>query len=149
MRSRSSWNLEVLVFKERGKPEYPEKNLPEQRRKSTTNLTHIWRRRRDLNPGHIGVRRALSPLRHSSYPCVTFAPRAPPLLLVVGSCCAKFELRANWRNISQQCCVRLHGALHSVWLSVCNGLISLWVLLQGSNQRALESFIAILIHQKS
>ena len=28
--SRSNWNLEVLVFEERGKPEYPEKNLSEQ-----------------------------------------------------------------------------------------------------------------------
>ena len=27
MRSRSNWNLKVLVFKEREKPEYPEKNL--------------------------------------------------------------------------------------------------------------------------
>ena len=26
---RSSWNLEVSVFKLRGKPEYPEKNLSE------------------------------------------------------------------------------------------------------------------------
>ena len=25
--SRSNWNLEMLVFMERGKPEYPEKNL--------------------------------------------------------------------------------------------------------------------------
>ena len=31
----------VLVFKERGKPEYPEKNLSEQGREPTTNLTHI------------------------------------------------------------------------------------------------------------
>ena len=30
---RSNWNLKGLVFKERGKPEYPEKNLSEQRRK--------------------------------------------------------------------------------------------------------------------
>ena len=29
VRSRSNWNLEVLVFGERGKPEYPEKNLSE------------------------------------------------------------------------------------------------------------------------
>ena len=29
-----------------------------------TNSTHIWRRRRDLNPGHIGGRRVLSPLRY-------------------------------------------------------------------------------------
>ena len=33
MRSRSNWNLKVLVFKEREKPEYPEKNLSEQRTK--------------------------------------------------------------------------------------------------------------------
>ena len=29
--SRSKWNLEMLVFEERGKPEYPEKNVSEQR----------------------------------------------------------------------------------------------------------------------
>ena len=44
------WNLKVLVFKERGKTEYPEKNFSEQRRKPTTNSTHIRRRRQDLNP---------------------------------------------------------------------------------------------------
>ena len=37
----SNWNLEMLVFEERGKPEYPEKNLSEQRREPTTNSTHI------------------------------------------------------------------------------------------------------------
>ena len=37
----SNWNLEMLVFKERGKPEYPEKNLSEQSREPTTNLTHL------------------------------------------------------------------------------------------------------------
>ena len=37
-------------------------------RKPTTNSTHMWRRRRDLNPGHIGGRRALSPLCHPSAP---------------------------------------------------------------------------------
>ena len=36
----------MLVFEERGKPEYLEKNLSEQRREPTTNSTHIWRRRR-------------------------------------------------------------------------------------------------------
>ena len=66
--SWSNWNLEMLVFEERGKPEYPEKNLSEQRRKPTTNSTHIWRRRRDLNPGHTGWRRALSPLCHLLLP---------------------------------------------------------------------------------
>ena len=37
----SNWNLEMLVFEERGKPEYPEKNLSEQSREATTNSTHI------------------------------------------------------------------------------------------------------------
>ena len=36
-----SWNLEMLVFEERVKPEYPEKNLSEQGREPTTNSTHI------------------------------------------------------------------------------------------------------------
>ena len=62
--SWTNWNLEELGFEERGKPEYLEKNLSEQGREPTTNSTHIWRRRRDLNPGHIGGRQALSPLRH-------------------------------------------------------------------------------------
>ena len=39
--SRSNWNLEMLVFEERGKPEDPEKNLSEQGREPTTNSTHI------------------------------------------------------------------------------------------------------------
>ena len=58
----------MLVFAERGKPEYPEKNLSEQRREPTTNSTHIWRRVRESNPGHIGGRRVLSPLRHPCSP---------------------------------------------------------------------------------
>ena len=43
--SWSNWNLEMLVFEEWGKPEYPEENLSEQRREPTTNSAHIW-----LNP---------------------------------------------------------------------------------------------------
>ena len=68
--SWSNWNLEMLVFEEKGKPEYPEKNLSEQGREATTNSTHIWRPRRDLNPGHVVVRRALLPLRH---PCLSLS----------------------------------------------------------------------------
>ena len=63
-RSKSNWNLDVLGLKKSRKPEYPEKNLSEQGRELTTNSTHIWRRHRDLNPGHIGGRQVLSPLRH-------------------------------------------------------------------------------------
>ena len=66
--SWSNWNLELLVFEERGKSEYPEKNLPEQRREPTTNSTHLWHRCRDWNPGHIGGRWALPPLRHPLLP---------------------------------------------------------------------------------
>ena len=36
-----NWNLEIMVFEKRGKPEYPEKNLSEQGREPTTNSTHI------------------------------------------------------------------------------------------------------------
>ena len=39
--SWSNWNLEMLGFEKRGKPDYPEKNLLEQRREPTTNSTHI------------------------------------------------------------------------------------------------------------
>jgi len=41
MCSRYNWNLEVLVSEERGKLEYPEKNLSEQGQEPTTNSTHM------------------------------------------------------------------------------------------------------------
>ena len=63
--SGSNWNLEMLVFEGRGEPEYPEKNLSEQSREPTTNLTQSSRVR-ESNPGHIGGRPVLSPLRQ---PC--------------------------------------------------------------------------------
>ena len=37
--SGSNWNLEVLAFEERGKPEYPEKNLSEKRREENQQQT--------------------------------------------------------------------------------------------------------------
>ena len=46
----SNWNLEILGFEERGKQEYPKKNLSEQRREPTTNSTHIWHRVQESNP---------------------------------------------------------------------------------------------------
>ena len=49
--SWSNWNLEVLFFENRVKPEFPEKNLSEQGREPTTNSTHIWRQHRDFEPG--------------------------------------------------------------------------------------------------
>ena len=65
--SRSNWNLEVLVFKERGKLEYLEKNLSEERREPETNSTHIWRRCQDSNLGHTGG-------DECSHHCATLAP---------------------------------------------------------------------------
>ena len=45
MRSRSNWYLEMLIFEERGKAEYPEKNLSDQRNEppgfSLTRLTLV------------------------------------------------------------------------------------------------------------
>ena len=37
----TNWNLQVLIFEKRGKPEYPEENLSEQGREPTTNSAHI------------------------------------------------------------------------------------------------------------
>ena len=39
--SWSNWNLGMFGFEKRGKLDYPEKNLVEQRREPTTNSTHI------------------------------------------------------------------------------------------------------------
>ena len=41
-RSSSNWNLEMLVFEERRKPEYPEKNLSELGKEPTTNSTPTY-----------------------------------------------------------------------------------------------------------
>ena len=49
------------------------KKPSEQRREPTTNSTHIWRRCWDLNPGHIGGRRVLSPLCHPLLIIVSYA----------------------------------------------------------------------------
>ena len=57
----------MLVFEEREKPKYVEKNLSEQSREPT-NSVHIRCRVRESNPGLIGGRRALSPLRQPCSP---------------------------------------------------------------------------------
>ena len=67
--SWSNWNFKImLVFEERGKAEYPEKNFSEQGREPTANSTHIWHQRQDLNPGHMGG--------ECSYHCtISYAPK--------------------------------------------------------------------------
>ena len=59
-----NWNSEMLVFEEKTR----KKNLSEQGQELTTNSTHIWRWVWELNPGHIGERQVLSPLRHPCSP---------------------------------------------------------------------------------
>ena len=65
---RSNWNLEMLVFEEGGKKGEPGKKPSEQGWEPTSNSIHIWCRVRELNPGHIGGRRALSPLHQPCSP---------------------------------------------------------------------------------
>ena len=67
----------MLVFEERGKPEYPENNLLEHSREPT-NSVHIWRRVRESNLWHIGGRRVLSQLRH---PCSPDGPKKACVLI--------------------------------------------------------------------
>jgi len=52
-----------------GKTESPEKNLSEQCKEPTTNLTHIWARFWNRNPGHIDAMELVLPINdcHKSY----------------------------------------------------------------------------------
>ena len=58
----------VGFFEEKGKTGVPgEKPLGASER-TNNKLNHKWRGRRGLNPGHIGGRQVLSPLRHPCSP---------------------------------------------------------------------------------
>ena len=61
----STNQMKFLVWSERGKPEYPGKNLSKQIREPT-NSTHVWVK---SNSGHIDGRRVLSPLHQT---CLLF-----------------------------------------------------------------------------
>ena len=80
MRFRSNWNLEVLVFEERGKRENRREKPLGTKREPTTNSTSIWLRRRDLNPGQIGGRRMLPPVRN---PCSPSSSESRSLVIIV------------------------------------------------------------------
>ena len=62
--SRSTWNLEVLVSMEGGKPENPEKPSEPRENQQQTQLTC---QPLEPNSGHRGGRRVLSPLRQSCF----------------------------------------------------------------------------------
>ena len=57
----------VLVFVEGGKPENPEKN-PQSKDENQQQTQPTYGTGPESNPGHIGGRRALSPLRHPCSP---------------------------------------------------------------------------------
>ena len=68
MRSKSNRSLSLLVFDKRRKPKYPEKKpLGASERTNNKLKTNIWRRRWDLNPGHIDGSECL----HHCATCVT------------------------------------------------------------------------------
>ena len=63
-------NLEVLVFEEKGKPDYPEKKLSEQVKGGTNNkLNPRMVSTRGFEPGPHWWRRVLLPLRHPACSC--------------------------------------------------------------------------------
>ena len=63
---------QMLVFDERGKPEYPGKNLSWQSLEDQQ-TKHIWHWVRESNPGQIDGRQVLSPL---GQPCHQFKPNS-------------------------------------------------------------------------
>ena len=93
----------MLVFEERGKPEYPEKNLSEQGREPITHSTQTWRRRQDLNPGNIGGRRKLSPLRR------------PLLYHLTKSVSTYYSLISLFLAIGEVCCKAQYGYIKHYW----------------------------------
>ena len=54
----------MLVFEERGKTPAPGQKAFGANERTNNKLIHIWRRRRDLNPGNIGWRGVLIPYSH-------------------------------------------------------------------------------------
>ena len=73
--SRSIWNLEMLVFEERGKLEYPEKNLSGQGREpTTTQPTFDAESRNRTRATLVGGLRGRQMLNHCAIP----APQLPP-----------------------------------------------------------------------
>ena len=83
VRSRSNWNLAVLVFEERGKPEYPEKNLSEQGREPTNQPTYgvdagIWTRATLVGGERSHHCATSAPAKHGVVPEDIHAPSPPP-----------------------------------------------------------------------
>ena len=87
--------LEMSLLDQEGKPEFPEKNLSEQRREPTTNRsTQIWRRIRESNPGHTSAGRVLLSLRQPCY----FATSTRSTFFVPQFCMSIGCLLKKWKN---------------------------------------------------
>ena len=68
----------MLIFGEGGKPEKrTRRKTLETEKRTDTNSTHFWCLVRGSNPGHIGGRRVLSPLRHPCFPCCFYKKVKP------------------------------------------------------------------------
>ena len=125
MRSTSIWNLEVLVCEERGKPEYLGKTSRSKGEHQQQNSTFIWRQRcRELNPGHIGWRRVLSPLGH---PCSPSLQEVVDVVFqfILGNCVRVYKLNDKSKGvlIAKHLACGIHSMLEhfitkNVWTSV-------------------------------
>ena len=79
----SSSNLEMSVFVEVAKPDNPEEKPSEQGREPKANSAHTRHGDQELNPGNIGGRRVLLPLRHPCSPWhhIAISPASSSYLL--------------------------------------------------------------------
>ena len=107
---KAYWNLEMLIFEGRGKLESPEKNLLEQSKEPTTNLTHTWPR--VLNR---------TPARTWEASAITTTPSLLPLSAFPGHSCP-VEGKQTWTKL----CVEL---LFSIPI-LNNVSMSMWTLLK-------------------
>ena len=99
----------MLVFGERGKPKYPERNLSEQSRE-ITNSTHLRRRVKESNPRHSEGRKVLSGLRH---------PYSPKNIYVTNTVLNKLKDN-NFLDLGRITCRNfvspIFKALYIIWL---------------------------------
>ena len=93
----------MLVFKERGKPEYPEKNSWSKGENQQQTQPTYGVDARSSNPGHIGGRRVLSPLRHPYFPgSILFYFRLPKIV-------NRIEKTGTYKSLLKDHC---HGIRH-------------------------------------
>ena len=86
---RSSWNLKVLVFKLRGKPDYPEKNLSEQGDNQKQPLpTDVSMPRFEPGPDWLNAT--------GSHHCATLDPFFGNFRKMIGNVCTPFEQHADF-----------------------------------------------------